>query len=142
MAKKVEVKDEAKQKWYMVDAEGKVLGRLAVEVARILYGKHKSIFRKDLDTGDGVIVINAAKIKITGKKLKEKTYKRFSGYPDGLKVETLETVLKKKPEYVIMHAVKGMLPKNKVGRQAFSKLKVYAGSEHPHTAQRPELLKV
>lgn len=142
MAKKVEVKDESKQKWYMVDAEGKVLGRLAVEVARILYGKHKPIFRKDLDTGDGVIVINAAKVKITGKKLEDKTYERFSGYPDGLKVETLETVLKKKPEYVIMHAVKGMLPKNKVGRHAFGKLKVYAGSEHQHTAQKPELLKV
>ncbi len=141
MAKK-EVKDAAKQKWYVVDADGKVLGRLAVEVARILYGKHNSLFRKDLCMGDGVIVVNAAKIKVTGKKLEEKTYKRYSGYPGGLKVETLETVLKKKPEYVIMHAVKGMLPKNKVGRQAFSKLKVYAGAEHSHTAQKPELLEV
>ncbi|KPK42040.1 MAG: 50S ribosomal protein L13 [Omnitrophica WOR_2 bacterium SM23_29] len=133
---------ELKQKWYVVDAKGKVLGRLAVEVAKILYGKHKSIFRRDLNTGDGVIVINAAKIRVTGKKLAEKTYKRFSGYPDGLKIETLETVLKKKPKYVIIHAVKGMLPKNKVGKAALMKLKVYEGAEHPHSAQKPEPLKI
>lgn len=133
---------ELKQKWYVVDAKGKVLGRLAVEVAKILYGKHKPIFRRDLNTGDGVIVINAAKIRVTGKKLAEKTYKRFSGYPDGLKVETLETVLKKKPKYVIIHAVKGMLPKNKVGKAAIMKLKVYEGAEHPHSAQKPEPLKI
>ncbi len=142
MPKKKEVKSESKHKWYIVDAEGKVLGRLAVEVAKVLYGKHKSIFRKDLDTGDGVIVVNAAKIKVTGKKLEEKTYKRYSGYPHGLKIETLETVLKKKPEYVIMHAVNGMLPKNKVGKQALRKLKVYAGTEHPHLAQKPVPLKI
>jgi len=133
---------EFKRKWYIVDAKGKVLGRLAVEVAKILYGKHKSIFRRDLDTGDGVIVINAAKIRVTGRKLAEKTYKRFSGYPDGLKIETLETVLKKKPKYVIMHAVKGMLPKNKIGKAALMKLKVYDGAEHPHSAQKPEPLKI
>lgn len=142
MAKKAEVKEEEKQKWYLVDAEAKVLGRLAVTVAGVLYGKCKPIFRKDLDTGDGVIIINAAKIKVTGKKPEQKTYERFSGYPDGLKVEKLGTLLKRKPEYVIMHAVKGMLPKNKVGRQALSKLIVYAGSEHPHRAQKPEILKV
>lgn len=130
------------EKWFVVDAEGKILGRVAVKAAEILYGKHKPMFRKDLCNGDGVIVVNASKIKVTGGKLLDKTYDRFSGYPGGLKVETLETMLRKKPEYVIRHAVRGMLPKNKVGVKALKRLKVYAGGSHRQSAQNPELLKV
>lgn len=142
MAKKEVIKKETTEKWYMVDADGKILGRLADAVARILYGKNKPIFRRDLCMGDGVIVINAAKIKVTGNKLLAKTYDRYSGYPGGLKSETLEVMLKKKPEYVILHAVKGMLPRNKVGTEALKRLRVYAGKEHQQSAQKPELLKV
>ena len=142
MVKKEVAKKETSEKWYMVDADGKILGRLADSVARILYGKHKPIFRRDLCMGDGVIVINAAKIKVTGNKPLAKTYDRYSGYPGGLKVETLEAMLKNKPDYVILHAVKGMLPRNKVGTEALKRLKVYAGKEHQQAAQKPELLKI
>jgi large subunit ribosomal protein L13 len=142
MVKKQAVKNETSEKLHMVDADGEVLGRLANTVARILYGKNKPIFRKDLCMGDGVVVINAAKIKVTGNKLLAKTYGRYSGYPGGLRTETLEEVLKKKPEYAILHAVKGMLPRNKVGAAALKRLKVYAGKEHKQTAQKPELLKI
>jgi len=142
MVKKEVAKKETSEKWYMVDADGKILGRLADAVARILYGKHKPIFRRDLCMGDGVIVINAAKIKVTGNKPLAKTYDRYSGYPGGLKVETLEAMLKNKPDYVILHAVKGMLPRNKVGTEALKRLKVYAGKEHQQAAQKPELLKI
>ncbi|MDP3786568.1 MAG: 50S ribosomal protein L13 [Candidatus Omnitrophota bacterium] len=142
MVNKEIVKKETSEKWHMVDADGKILGRLAGAVSRVLYGKNKPIFRKDLCMGDGVIVINAAKIKVTGNKPLAKTYDRYSGYPGGLKTETLETMLKKKPEYVILHAVKGMLPRNKVGKAALKRLKVYAGKEHQQSAQKPELLKI
>jgi len=138
------VKKEEKihEKWFVVDADGKILGRLAVAVARILSGKHKPTYRRDLDTGDGVVVVNAAKIRVTGNKLLKKEYDWYSGYPGGRRSELLETLLKRKPEYVISHAVKGMLPKNKVGKHALGKLKVFAGKEHNLSAQKPEPLKV
>lgn len=142
MVKEKAISNEISEKWYLVDADGKILGRLANAVARILYGKNKPVFRKDLCMGDAVVVINASKIKVTGNKHLAKTYDNYSGYPGGLKTETLEVMLKKKPEYVILHAVKGMLPKNKVGTAALKRLKVYAGKDHEQTAQKPELLKV
>jgi large subunit ribosomal protein L13 len=130
------------EKWFVVDADGVVLGRLAVAVSRVLSGKHKPTYRKDLNVGDGVVVVNAAKIKVTGKKLTDKEYDWYSGYPGGRKTEKLETLLKRKPEYVITHAVRGMLPKNKVGKDALGKLRVFAGKEHNLSAQKPETLKV
>jgi large subunit ribosomal protein L13 len=135
-------KKDIKRKWYIVDAQDKVLGRLASQIASILRGKHKPIFTPNIDTGDGVIVINARKIKLTGKKMKEKLYRSYSGYPDGLKEKSLETLLKEKPTEVLKLAVKRMLPKGPLGRQMFRKLKVYAGPEHAHSAQKPELLEV
>lgn len=118
-----------KREKHVVDASGKILGRLATEVARLLMGKNKPNFVPYLDTGDYVTVTNASKIKVTGKKMQDKNYFRHSGYPGGLKVETLENLLKRKPEYVIEHAVKGMLPKNKLGRKMIKKLRVFAGEE-------------
>ena len=138
----VKKEEKIQEKWFVVDADGKVLGRLAVAVARILYGKHKPTFRRDLDMGDGVVVVNAAKIKVTGNKLAAKEYDWYSGYPGGRRSEKLETLLKRKPEYIISHAVKGMLPKNKVGKHALGKLRVFAGKEHNLSAQKPEPLKV
>ena len=128
------------RKWYVVDATDMTLGRLASEVARILRGKHKPIFTPHLDTGDYVIVVNAEKIKVTGKKLDQKVYKHYSGYIGGLKETTLKEKLDKKPEEVIELAVKGMLPKGPLGRQMYTKLYVYAGPEHKHAAQKPEAL--
>lgn len=128
------------RKWYVVDAADMTLGRLAAEVARILRGKHKPIFTPHLDTGDYVIVVNAEKIKVTGKKLDQKVYKHYSGFIGGLKETTLKEKLNKKPEEVIEHAVKGMLPKGPLGRQMYKKLYVYVGSEHNHAAQKPEVL--
>ena len=128
------------RKWYVVDAADMTLGRLASEVARILRGKHKPIFTPHLDTGDYVIVVNAEKIKVTGKKLDQKVYKHYSGYIGGLKETTLKEKLSKKPEEVIELAVKGMLPKGPLGRQMYTKLYVYAGPEHAHAAQKPEVL--
>lgn len=128
------------RKWYVVDAADMTLGRLASEVARILRGKHKPIFTLHLDTGDYVIVVNAEKIKVTGKKLDQKVYKHYSGYIGGLKETTLKEKLSKKPEEVIELAVKGMLPKGPLGRQMYTKLYVYAGPEHAHAAQKPEVL--
>ena len=125
-----------------MDADGVVLGRLAVAVSRVLSGKHKPTYRKDLNVGDGVVVINAAKIKVTGKKLLKKEYDWYSGYPGGRRTENLEDLLKRKPEYVITHAIKGMLAKNKVGKNALGKLRVFAGKEHDLSAQKPETLKV
>ncbi len=135
-------KEDVEKKWYLVDAEGRVLGRLAAEVAKILRGKHKPIFSPHVDTGDFVIVVNAQKIKLTGNKLKNKVYYRHSGYPGGLKATTAEKLLTKKPEELIKRAVKGMLPKNRLGRKIFKKLKVYAGPEHPHAAQQPKPLEL
>ena len=128
------------RKWYVVDATGMTLGRLASEVASVLRGKNKPIFTPHIDTGDYVIIVNAEKIAVTGKKLDQKVYYHHSDYVGGMKSATLREKLNKKPEEVIEHAVKGMLPKGPLGRQMFTKLHVYAGPEHPHAAQKPEAL--
>ena len=128
------------RKWYVVDAEGKTLGRLASEVAKVLRGKNKAIFTPHIDTGDYVIVVNADKIKVTGKKLDQKIYYNHSDYVGGMKETTLKEMLANKPERVIELAVKGMLPKGPLGRQMYKKLFVYAGPEHKHEAQKPEAL--
>jgi large subunit ribosomal protein L13 len=133
---------ELQHNWYVVDATDKILGRLATEVAVYLRGKHKPEFAPHMDNGDFVIVVNADKIKVTGNKLTQKKYYRHSGYPGGLKETNLNTLLGTKPERVIEHAVKGMLPKNALGRAIFKKLKVYAGSDHPHAAQNPASLDI
>ena len=128
------------RKWYVVDAEGKTLGRLASEVAKVLRGKNKAIFTPHIDTGDYVIVINAEKIVVTGRKLDQKIYYHHSDYVGGMKETTLREMMAKKPERVIELAVKGMLPKGPLGRQMYTKLHVYAGAEHAHAAQKPEVL--
>lgn len=135
-------KGEIDRKWYVLDAEGKVLGRLASKVATYLRGKTKPVFTPNMDTGDFVIVINADKIRFTGKKLEEKVYYHHTGYPGGLKAQTAKERLNRSPESLIMDAVKGMLPKNRLGRAMLKKLKVYRGSEHPHAAQKPETLNI
>ena len=135
-------KEEIKRIWYLVDAKDKTLGRLATRVAGILRGKHKSDFSFHLDTGDGVIVINASKIKFTRKKLKQKIYRRYSGYPSGLKEVPLSNLLKKKPEIVFRLAVKRMLPKGPLGRLIFKKLRVYSDEHHPHGSQNPKIIKL
>ena len=134
--------EDADRKWFVVDATDKVLGRLATKVANVIRGKHKAIFTPNMDTGDFVVVINADKVKMTGKRELQKTYFRHSGYPGGAKTTTFAQLMTKKPEAVIEKAVKGMLPKNRLGRKLFTKLKVYAGNEHPHTAQQPETLSI
>ena len=134
--------DKIERKWYVVDAEGQTLGRLAAEVAKVLRGKNKPEFTPHIDTGDNVIVINAEKIKVTGKKLDQKIYYNHSDYVGGMKETTLREMMAKKPEKVVELAVKGMLPKGPLGRQMYKKLKVYAGAEHPHTAQKPETLEI
>ncbi|RMG51384.1 MAG: 50S ribosomal protein L13 [Acidobacteria bacterium] len=133
---------ESQRKWYLVDAEGLTVGRLASRIAPILMGKNKPTYTPFLDMGDHVIVINAAKVKFTGRKWKAKYYRHHSGYPGGLKEFTAEQILQKHPERLIELAVRRMLPKTKLGRKMFKKLKVYAGSEHPHQAQKPEPLKI
>ena len=145
------------RKWYVVDAEGKTLGRLAAEVAKVLRGKNKPTFTPHVDTGDHVIVVNAEKIRVTGKKLEQKEYFRHSGYPGGSRFTKLsmmiemypefgrqinQMMLEKQPERVVEMAVRGMLPKNKLGAQQYRKLNVYAGPEHPHAAQKPEVLEI
>ena len=132
--------DKIERKWYVVDAEGQTLGRLAAEVAKVLRGKNKPEFTPHIDTGDNVIVINAEKIKVTGKKLDQKIYYSHSDYVGGMKETTLREMMNKKPEKVIELAVKGMLPKGPLGRQMIKKLHVYAGAEHGHEAQKPEVL--
>lgn len=127
-------------KWWIVDAQDAVLGRLATSVASCLRGKHNPLFTPHVDTGDWVIVVNADKIKLTGRKWEQKTYYRHSGYIGGLKSITAKKLLEKKPEDLVRFAVKGMLPKNRLGRKLVKKLKVYAGSDHPHVAQQPEIL--
>ena len=129
-------------KWYVVDAEGQTVGRLAAEVAKVLRGKNKPTFTPHVDTGDYVIVINAEKVKFTGKKLTDKTYFRHSGYQGGTTFTSAGLMLEKFPERVIEHAVKGMLPHNRLGAKMYRKLSVYAGSEHPHAAQKPEKLEL
>lgn len=134
--------DEIDRKWYVVDADGKVLGRIATEIARRLRGKHKPTFCNFQDNGDFIVVINAERIHLTGKKWDDKVYYSHSGYMGGISSRTAKEVLDKTPEDLIMMAVKGMLPKNKIGRAQLKKLKVYAGSEHPHKAQQPETLDI
>ena len=134
--------EDIKREWFLVDAEGKTLGRLASRIAEILRGKHKPLYTPHLDCGDYVIVINADKIRVTGRKLDQKIYYRHSGYPGGLKSITLRDQLQKHPERVLEAAVRGMLPKNRLGRKMFKKLKVYASDSHPHGAQRPKLLEL
>jgi large subunit ribosomal protein L13 len=131
-------KDDIEKKWWLVDADGKVLGRLATEVAELLRGKKKPQFTSHLDTGDFVVVINAEKVKVTGRKLDQKTYYSHSQYPGGLKEEKLKDLLNRKPEEVIKRAVWGMIPKGKLGRSVYKKLKVYRGPSHPHEAQNPQ----
>ena len=128
------------RKWYVVDADGMVLGRLASHVANILRGKHKPIYTPFVDTGDNVIIINAAKVRLTGKKLDQKVYYHHSGYPGGLKATKYRKLIAEKPEFAVKHAIIGMLPKGPLGRQMAKKLHIYAGSEHLHQAQQPELL--
>ena len=130
------------RKWYVIDAEGQTLGRLSSEIAKILRGKNKPTFTPFIDTGDNVIVVNAEKIKVTGKKMDQKIYYKHSDYPGGMRETTLKEMLDKKPTDVITLAVKGMLPKGPLGRSMIEKLHVYAGAEHPHAAQKPEALEI
>ncbi len=132
---------EIKREWRVVDADGATLGRLATRIATLLRGKHRATFSTHIDTGDPVIVLNASKIKVTGRKLQAKQYVRHSGYPGGLRTESLERLLARRPEEVIRRAVRGMLPQNRLGEQMIRKLHVYAGADHPHAAQRPTELK-
>lgn len=142
MSTQIAKKAELRKDWYVVDLEDKVLGRAATEIARVLRGKHKPIYTPSVDTGDFVIVLNADKVRLTGNKLSQKVYYRHSGYPGGLKSMTADKLLAKQPDELIKKAVKGMLPKNKLGRQMFKKLKVYCASEHPHQAQQPKELQI
>lgn len=134
--------ETVERKWYVVDAKGKVLGRLASEVAKILMGKHKPIYTPHVDTGDFVIVVNAEKVELTGKKLEKKMYRYHTGWPGGFKEMPYEKLLKVNPEKAIFLAVRGMLPKNRLGRKMIKKLKIYRGSEHKHQAQKPENLDI
>lgn len=130
------------KKWYLIDAENQTLGRLATKVSRILVGKEKSVYTPFLDTGDYIIIINAEKISLSGKKEKQKVYRNHSGRPGGMRIESLEKLRERRPEKIIEHAVKGMLPKGPLGRKLYTNLKVYKGGQHPHDAQTPELLTV
>ena len=134
--------ETVKRDWFVIDAENKVLGRLATEIARRLRGKHKAEYTPHVDTGDYIVVINAEKVAVTGNKFKNKIYHRHTGYPGGLKSVTFEKLQATKPEMIIEKAVKGMLPKNPLGRDMFRKLKVYAGTEHNHAAQQPKALEI
>jgi len=142
MSTEIAKQSEIKRDWHVVDLEGQVLGRVASQIARVLRGKHKAIYSPSVDAGDFVVVVNAEKIKLTGNKVSDKMYYRHTGYPGGIRSANAETMLEKKPEDVIRKAVKGMLPKNKLGRQMLKKLKVYSGPEHPHKAQQPKELAV
>ncbi|HIC90982.1 MAG TPA: 50S ribosomal protein L13 [Syntrophaceae bacterium] len=135
-------KQDIERRWYLIDANGKILGRLASFIASRLRGKHKPIYTPHADTGDFIIVINAEKVRLTGNKLKDKVYYRHTGYIGGVKSITAEKLLQKKPENLIRFAVEGMLPKNRLGRKLIKKLKIYAGSDHPHEAQKPEILEI
>jgi len=142
MSTEVAKEKDIQRQWYVVDLEGKVLGRAATEIARVLRGKHKAIYTPSVDTGDFVVVVNADKVHLTGNKMLAKNYYRHSGYPGGIHSINAQDLLQKKPEMVIQAAVRGMLPKNPLGRKMFSKLKVYAGADHPHSAQQPKELAV
>ncbi len=141
MSTQVAKEQDIQREWFVVDLEDVVLGRASTEIARVLRGKHKAIYTPSVDTGDFVVVVNADKIKLTGNKLADKKYYRHSGYPGGIREISAEKLLATKPEMLVQAAVKGMLPKNKLGRKMFKKLKVYAGGEHPHAAQQPKELK-
>ncbi len=130
--------EEITKKWYIVDADGQILGRVASRVAHLLRGKHKPEFTTNADIGDFVIVVNAEKVRLTGKRAEQKEYFHYTGYPGGAVFESFKDLLKTKPERIVEHAVKGMIPHTKLGRQIFKKLKVYAGPSHPHAAQKPE----
>lgn len=130
-------KEEIERRWYLVNAEGKILGRMATQVARVLKGKHKPIYSPSVDTGDFIVVVNAKKVALTGKKMKDKKYYHHTGYPGGIRETSAEKLLARKPTEMIRIAVKGMLPKNSLGRQMLRKLKIYAGPNHPHEAQGP-----
>ncbi|MCX7682605.1 MAG: 50S ribosomal protein L13 [Anaerolineae bacterium] len=134
--------EDIEREWYVIDATGQTLGRLAAQIAYRLRGKHKPIYSPSVDAGDYVIVVNAEKIRVTGRKLDQKIYYRYSGYPGGLKQITLRDLLKKHPVRAIEHAVRGMLPRNRLGRKMLKKLKVYAGPQHPHQAQQPKPLEL
>jgi large subunit ribosomal protein L13 len=142
MSTQVAKEQDIERDWFVVDLEDVVLGRAATEIARVLHGKHKPIYTPSVDTGDFVVVLNAEKVKLTGNKMADKKYYHHTGYPGGIKEITAEKLLEKKPEMVLQAAVKGMLPKNSLGRKMFKKLKVYAGGEHPHAAQQPKELKI
>jgi large subunit ribosomal protein L13 len=133
---------EVEKKWHLIDADGLVVGRPASRVAAILRGKHKPIFTPHVDTGDFVVIINASKVRLTGNKLQQKAYYHHTGYPGGIKKEMAKDLMKTAPDEIIRKAVKGMLPKNSLGRRQFSKLKVYSGPEHPHSAQNPAPLNI
>lgn len=133
---------DVQRKWYIVDAEGKTLGRLATEIARVLKGKHKPTYTPHVDTGDFVIVINAEKVALTGNKEKQKVYRKHSGYIGGLKETPYLQMKAQHPERIVYHAVKGMIPGTRLGKQMMTKLKVYAGSDHPHAAQQPDVLDI
>lgn len=135
-------KDELNKQWYLVDAKDKVLGRLSCNIAKILRGKHKPSFTPNADCGDFVVVVNAKKIRVTGKKSETKTYRNYSGYPGGLKTARFRDVLETNPERIIINSVKGMLPHNKLGRQMIKKLKIYPDNNHPHKAQNPQLTNI
>ncbi len=134
--------NEIKQKWLVVDADGQILGRLASEVASILRGKNKPIFTPHMDVGDNVIIINAGKIRVTGKKAKTKKYYRHTGYPGGLRSDSYSDLIKSNPAKILEKAIWGMLPHNKLGKKIYKKLKIYAGNEHPHEAQKPEKIEI
>ncbi len=131
---------EIQQNWYIIDAENQTLGRLSTKVASILRGKNKPYFSPNIDTGDFIVIVNAEKVNLTGSKALQKVYQNYSGYPSGLKETSYKRMVANKPEEIIIHSVKGMLPKNALGRQMIKKLKVYAGTDHPHTAQKPVIL--
>ena len=135
-------KETVQQDWYVIDAEDKVLGRLAAEIAYRLRGKHKPVYTPHVDTGDFIVVVNAEKLRLTGNKLADKKYYRYTGYPGGLREQTAGELLKKKPTQILEFAVKGMLPKNSLGRAMFKKLKIYTGASHPHEAQKPQTLEL
>ncbi len=132
--------EDADRKWYVVDAKDQVLGRVASQIAKVIRGKNKPVFTPNMDAGDFVIVINADKVKLTGKRESEKSYFRHSGYPGGVTIKSVAQVRESKPEFMIQNAVKGMLPKTRLGKKLVKKLKVYAGENHPHSAQKPEVL--
>jgi large subunit ribosomal protein L13 len=133
---------EVERRWYVVDAEGQTLGRLATEIARVLRGKNKPQYTPHVDTGDFVVVVNAEKVVVTGKKAEQKVYRRHSGYPGGLKETSYEQMMERRPTEILRKAVKGMMPDTRLARQQLRKLKIYAGPEHPHAAQNPQMLEV